>query len=220
MKTINQHVSLIEEWLQAYKPTDDFDVPRGVILSFMNTARSALIREDLANIDSSMYQRVDCLPIKQYESKCAVDGYETSFKGLPYVDLPNLVGGIGMKAISYLGTIDLKNRANYTSIDGLSSLEWSQWSKNDFHFTVVDKKAYFVNLPECETKTLTGFFLLDDPMEATDDWDSPYPCHSDHRLFILTTQLISSAYAIRGEDFNNAKQDVNIPMQQQPRQEE
>lgn len=216
MKTINEHISLIEEWLQAYKPNDDFDIPRGVILSHMNSVRSTLIREDLNSISSNMYQRIDCLEIKNYESKCKVDGYVIDYKGLPYIELPNLVNA-GGREVNYIGTIDLQNKANMMSLDGLMSMKHSQWSKNTFSYVLIDGKAYLVNLPECKTKSLTAVVLLDNPMELTDNWDELYPCHSDHRLFVLTTQRISSAYNFRPEDFNNARYDVSpvIPQEEE-----
>lgn len=219
MKTINQHISLIEEWLQVYKVNDDFDIPREVILSFMNTARSALLREDIGMLNSNLFQR-GYLDIKEEDSSHKIENYNIHFKGYPYVELPNLVSGLGGKEISYLGTIDFE-KANYLSIDGFISLKDSQWSKGDFSFTVIDNIAYFQNLPDCKIKTLMGMFMYDNPMDATDDWDTVYPCHSDHRLFVLTTQLISSAYAVKGEDFNNARHDTEgISVQQQRQQQQ
>jgi hypothetical protein len=223
MKSINEHVSLIEEWLQTYKPNDDFDIPRTVILSFMNTARSALIREDINFINSSMYQRIDCLEVKTHEVSCPVDGFNVNLESMPYVELPNLIGGLNGKEIGFLGTSDFAFKANLVSLDGLISMKYSTWSKDAFSFALIDNKAYLSNIPNCNQNIrLSGLFLLDNPMDVTDSWDVEYPCHSDHRLFVVTTQLISSAFNMRPDDFNNARYDTvpAVPQSTQQQQEE
>jgi len=227
MTTVNKHINMIEEYLQAYKPTDDFHIPPLLILSYMNMIRAALIRQDKYNIDSSMYQIVDCLQIECLERNCSVFGYNMKIDGIKTINVPLLVSGVSPYDIKYLGGADLMSNGTKLSIDGFVNFNASRWTKNEFHYCVIGDKIYLKNLPSHnneDMQLLTGMLLLDNPVDAC-NWtdESIYPCPSDYRLQVLTVQHILSAYNIYPDEYNNARQDLqklNLSKAQQQSQEE
>ncbi|MCK9577632.1 MAG: hypothetical protein M0R51_17130 [Clostridia bacterium] len=209
MTTVNKHIAMIEEHLQAYKPTDDFSIPRKLILSYMNMIRSALIRQMKGAINSSYYQLVDCLEVRCLERGCSLGGYTIKADDLKYIELPLLVSDMSPDDIKYLGGADLNSKATYLGIDGFMNLEYSKYTSKMFHYTQIGQKILLQNLPDENMKVLTGILLLDNPVDAC-NWDDEtiYPCPSDYRLQVLTIQHILSAYNIYPDEFNNARQDL------------
>ncbi len=224
MKTVNEHINMIEEHLQAYKPTNDFSIPSELILGYMNVVRAAIIRQEKLLLDSSYYQMVDCLEVECVERGCVIAGYHVKGGGIKRVNLPNLVSGIAPYDIRYLGGMDLETAGTRLSVEGFVNFKYTRWTKNMFHYCVIGNEAYIRNLPTTnndDTKRVTGILLLDNPVDAC-NWtdDTLYPCPSDYRLQVLTIQHILTAYRIYPDEMANTKHDIMPAKQPQQQMED
>ena len=219
MAKLQEHIDLITEALQAYKPTDDFHVDSNVILGTMNMITAALLRQMKGKIDTGMYQIVDCLLIEEEVKACSLNGYEVKAEPRYKVVLPTLVKDMAPDDIRYLGGSDLRSGGTRMSISALQFNEYSKFTKMFFNYTIIDNIAYLTNHPHNENKEekmLTGILLLDNPVTAC-NWNdnSNYPCPSDYRLEVLTIQHILSSYNIFPDEYNDAREQLRTIGKQQ-----
>lgn len=223
MAKLQEHIDLITEALQAYKPTDDFYIHPNIILGTMNMIRAALLRQMKGKIDTGMYQIVDCLFIESETKKCKVNGYEVKAEPRYKVVLPTLVKDMAPDDIRYLGGSDLRSGGTKMAISGLQFNEYSKFTKMFFNYTIIDNVAYLSNYPyneNKEMKMLTGILLLDNPVDACNWTDKTnYPCPSDYRLEVLTIQHILSSYNIYPDEYNDAREQLRTLGTQKQKQQ-
>lgn len=222
MAKLQEHIDLIKEALQAYKPTDDFHVDTDVILGTMNMIRSALLRQMRGNVDTSMYQIVDCLAIEEEVKICSINGYEAKAEKRLKVVLPTLVKDMFPDDIRYLGGADLRSGGTRTAIQALEFNDYSKFTREFFSYAIINNVAYLQNYPYNENeeiKMLTGILLLDNPVDAC-NWtdETNYPCPSDYRLEVLTIQHILSQYNIYPDEYNDARSQLRTLGNQQQHQ--
>lgn len=203
-KSLKKIVWSVIEQLTNYNPTDDIPWKEEWLQDQAHVFRSALIKEQLDNtnnLDESYYQNVSCLEIKCRNITC-LSGSETIDSGVVenYIEIPKLVGGIGLRDIKYLGTVDYKVPFIRKNLFGYNTSDGDLYNRTKTVYTVVGNEIILKNLPQKGTKYVGFIAILDNPTTAC-DWNDekeyPIPNFLIQKLELLMLKQTLSVSGIR-----------------------
>ncbi len=229
MASARKHIYSIKEQCTGKVPSDDTRLEDRFILHQMNIVREVLIKQSYqkGELEDSFYQLKCCLTIECDRIVCnGLDSGEKTW----YVEVPELVEGIGYANITYFGNVEfgkrkvgLHNNWDRASFTGWLGAEWQEWIGNRPTYTIIGgykagsteidgTLGLLKNIPNTGGKILCINGIFKNPEEGVCDpeefMDTEYPIGSlGYKMELIVIKQILSTEGLLGDDTNDARDD-------------
>lgn len=207
MKSLNEIVYSILEFVSGFKVTDDNPILPELIAAKVHDVRALLIKQDYNSdkqVNDLFYQEL-ILNIVNGEQ------FEPGKTGLyqAHVAFPSLLSNVGWANIKYLGKVNLAEKYNRRSIDGYSSARGRVWSQDYVDYTVIGNSKAIIRNEKTANKILMIGLFSDPTMHPDFDWDTEYPTPDPFKLEMIVKQDIMAGMGIPPDEKNDAKHNLD-----------
>lgn len=218
MSTFNELIYQVRESISGFNVTDDLLPNDELIANLLNTIRSTLIGQDRNKLESVYYQRYSCLDVECLADSCEVDGITIQGNKIHYVDPPQLISGIGIQSIKFLGPSDMSVPFQEIDITQFNTIQHRQYGKAGAYFARTSERIFLKGYDDTMGTKLTLVGLFFDPRSVylcNGNNNEDYPVPSEYRLLVMAKKDIFTSLGIVPDTTDNAADDKGITKEQQ-----
>jgi len=201
MKTYNEIIWSIIEFMSGFKVTDDNPLDPKLVGDKVNDVRITLIKQQLnqqRGIDDNFYQLCDVGIDKRDIDK------ETDLKQF-FVKFPEIISGVGWDNIKYFGKKNMSENYNRRSMDGFGAASGRLWSRKLADYTLTSSMEALIRGEEI-AKDIVMLAIFKNPMSLPGmTADDVYPTPDPYRLEMIVKQDIASGLGIPADETNDAR---------------
>jgi len=207
MKSLNQIVYSVIEFVSGFKVTDDNPFEPDLIAAKVHDVRSLLIKQGYTaekTVDDLYYQS-HVVDIKQED---VIPGKKNGMVYF-YANFPALLTNVDWYNIKYLGKANMTEKYNRRSMDGYVAAKGRTWSKDYVDYTVIGNSKALIK-DERLAKQILVIGLFSDPTSVPGfDWDTDYPVPDPFKLEMIIKQDIMAALGVKPDEKNDAKHNID-----------
>lgn len=224
-------LKIIEDILErtsAFHVNDDNPIDRDMLSDWIDDVRLKLIQEEYSakgSLDPMYYQMQCCIEILCADmAVCSAAGITFSSKEvINYLDVSNVVPGLGNQAVRVLGYPD-KNmgKSIYVgTLDSFINITSLPYGRGEMIGTIVGDKLLLRNLPINGSRFMCMTAVLSRPESACDySKGSAYPVANIDRLEYIVWLRVMQALAVPPDQINDAADVLKLqPKTQMPNDE-
>lgn len=223
-KSLKKIYDMLVDELQQYQPSDDFPIPRKLILDKIHDARAAIIRreyKDSKKIDPAYYQPICCVEVDCLPQGCTFNGvFVASGETIWHAVLPALITDVDDLNLIYVGQDNYSRPWSLMNFEAWMNVEGNIATGTLPAGTIVGSDLYLKNLPTQGIKFICIIALVYDPTSVCNwDDDKPYPAPDDMTIQMLVKKDINAVYPILPDNRQDSRP-PEVNQQQRPQRQQ
>lgn len=217
-KTFDKIVYSLLEIVTNFKVTDDVEYPVLWIEDAVISVHNTLMREAHNNntLGPELLLLHENIPVNELTGEVEIQGIPIPIKSkLCYSDIPELVSGIALRFIDYLGTVDLSTPFSYRKISVLINDDGTLYKLPEPVYSILGNRLLFSRKDMAGKKvvSLIGYFR-DPRVINTYNPGEPFPTPSEYKLELVALRHLLSAKGVLPDVINDAQRALNQPTEQ------
>lgn len=217
-KTFDKIVYSLLEIVTNFKVTDDVEYPVLWIQDALISMHNTLMREAYNNntLGPELLLLHENIPVKDLTKEVDIQGISIPIKSkLCYSEIPELVSGIALRFIDYLGTVDLTTPFSYRKISSLINEGGTIYKLPQPVYSILNNKLLFSREDMAGKKVVSLIGYFRDPRDVnTYNPDDPFPTPSEYKLELIALTHLLSAKGVPPDVINDAQRALNQPTEQ------